>query len=101
MTNPKWFLLRHFFARHWKSFLLEVAIAFLVIVLAFAVTLWIAIEIEQGSDKDPQRYTVHFDGIDYQDLERDFHGLSRSRSEYKTKAGKRIEFHGNFYEVEQ
>ena len=51
--------------------------------------------------QDPQRYTVHFDGIDYQDLERDFHGLSRSRSEYKTKAGKRIEFHGNFYEVEQ
>jgi hypothetical protein len=50
---------------------------------------------------DPQRYTVHFDGIDYQDLTRDFHGLSRSRSEYKTKAGKRIEFHGNFYEVEQ
>jgi len=50
---------------------------------------------------DPQRYTVHFDGIDYQDLERDYHGLSRSRAEYKTKAGKRIEFHGNFYEVEQ
>ena len=49
----------------------------------------------------PQRYTVHFDGIDYQDLTRDYHGLSRSRSEYKTKAGKRIEFHGNFYEVEQ
>jgi hypothetical protein len=50
---------------------------------------------------NPQRYTVHFDGIDYQDLTRDFHGLSRSRAEYKTKAGKRIEFHGNFYEVEQ
>jgi hypothetical protein len=50
---------------------------------------------------DPQRYTVHFDGIDYQDLTRDYHGLSRSRAEYKTKAGKRIEFHGNFYEVEQ
>ena len=54
-----------------------------------------------GSDKDPQRYTVHFDGIDYQDLTRDYHGLSMSRAEYKTKAGKRIEFHGNFYEVEQ
>jgi hypothetical protein len=54
-----------------------------------------------GSDSDPQRYTVHFDGIDYQDLTRDFHGLSRSRAEYKTKAGKRIEFHGSFYEVEQ
>jgi hypothetical protein len=50
---------------------------------------------------DPQRYTVHFDGIDYQDLERDYHGLSRSRAAYKTKAGKSIEFHGNFYEVEQ
>jgi hypothetical protein len=49
----------------------------------------------------PQRYTVHFDGIDYQDLTRDYHGLSRSRAAYKTKAGKRIEFHGNFYEVEQ
>ena len=50
---------------------------------------------------DHQRYTVHFDGIDYHDLTRDFHGLSRSRAEYKTKAGKRIEFHGSFYEVEQ
>jgi hypothetical protein len=50
---------------------------------------------------DPQRYTVHFDGIDYQDLTRDYHGLSRSRAEYKTKAGKRIEFHGSFCEVEQ
>jgi hypothetical protein len=54
-----------------------------------------------SSDKDPQRYTVHFDGIDYQDLTRDFHGLSRSRAAYQTKAGKRIEFHGSFYEVEQ
>jgi hypothetical protein len=54
-----------------------------------------------SSDKAPQRYIVHFDGIDYQDLTRDYHGLSRSRAEYKTKAGKRIEFHGNFYEVEQ
>jgi hypothetical protein len=53
------------------------------------------------SPSDPQRYTVHFDGIDYQDLTREFHGLSRSRAEYKTKAGKRIEFHGSFYEVEQ
>jgi len=54
-----------------------------------------------GEQKDPERYTVHFNGIDYQDLTRDFHGLSRNRSAYKTKAGKRIEFHGNFYEVEQ
>ena len=102
MTNPKWFPLGHFFAKHWKPFFSEVAIAFLIIAVAFAVTLWIAIEIEQGVEpSDLQRYTVHFDGIDYQDLTRDYHGLSRSRSEYKTKAGKRIEFHGNFYEVEQ
>jgi hypothetical protein len=52
-----------------------------------------------SSDKDPQRYTVHFDGIDYQDLTRI--GLSSEFRAYKTKAGKRIEFHGNFYEVEQ
>jgi hypothetical protein len=52
-----------------------------------------------SSDSDPQRYTVHFDGIDYQDLTR--LGLSSEFRVYKTKAGKRIEFHGNFYEVEQ
>ena len=51
------------------------------------------------SDSDPQRYTVHFDGIDYQDLTRE--GFKGEWSAYKTKAGKRIEFHGNFYEVEQ
>jgi hypothetical protein len=48
---------------------------------------------------DPQHYTVHFDGIDHQDLERI--GGASQWSAYKTKAGKRIEFHGNFYEVEQ
>ena len=52
-----------------------------------------------ASRSDPQRYTVHFDGIDYQDLTRI--GLSSEFRVYKTKAGKRIEFHGNFYEVEQ
>jgi hypothetical protein len=52
-----------------------------------------------SSDSDPQRYTVHFDGIDYQDLTRI--GLSSEFRVYKTKAGKRIEFHGSFYEVEQ
>jgi hypothetical protein len=51
------------------------------------------------SPSDPQRYTVHFDGIDYQDLTRI--GLSSEFRVYKTKAGKRIEFHGSFYEVEQ
>jgi hypothetical protein len=70
----------------------------LVVLVAYLIKLT---EPYYGKPSDPQRYTVHFDGIDYQDLERDFHGLSRSRSEYKTKAGKRIEFHGNFYEVEQ
>jgi hypothetical protein len=48
---------------------------------------------------DTQRYTVHFDGIDYHDLERI--GGASQWSAYKTKAGKRIEFHGNFFEVEQ
>jgi hypothetical protein len=100
VTNPKRFLLRHFFARHWKPFLSEVAIAFSAIAVAFAVTLLAAIAFEPSAEpRDPQRYTVHFDGIDYQDLSRigSFsHGMS-----YKTKAGKRIEFHGSFYEVEQ
>jgi hypothetical protein len=49
--------------------------------------------------QDPQRYTVHFDGIDYQDLTR--LGWNDEIRSYKTKSGKRIEFHGNFYEVEQ
>ncbi len=52
-----------------------------------------------GEPSDPQRYTVHFDGIDYQDLTRI--GWNDEIRSYKTKAGKRIEFHGNFYEVEQ
>ena len=49
--------------------------------------------------KEPQLNTVHFDGIDYQDLSQ-----IRSTTQYsiyRTKAGKRIEFRGNFYEVEQ
>jgi hypothetical protein len=71
------------------------------------VIVWFSIEFAIGfagfvpADKDPQRYTVHFDGIDYQDLTRAHQGLSRSGATYKTKAGKRIEFHGSFYEVEQ
>ena len=52
-----------------------------------------------GETSEPQRYTVHFDGTEYQDLTRI--GLSSEFRVYKTKAGKRIEFHGNFYEVEQ
>jgi hypothetical protein len=56
-------------------------------------------EVYRSEPSDPQRYTVHFDGIDYQDLTRI--GLSSEFRVYKTKAGKRIEFHGSFYEVEQ
>ena len=70
----------------------------LVVLVAYLIKLT---EPYYSQPSDPQRHTVHFDGIDYQDLERDYHGLSRSRSAYKTKAGKRIEFHGSFYEVEQ
>ena len=75
--------------------------AWVCIVLVVLVAYLIRLTEPYYSDSEPQRYTVHFDGIDYQDLERDYHGLSRSRAEYKTKAGKRIEFHGSFYEVEQ
>ena len=49
--------------------------------------------------KEPQLYTVHFDGIDYQDLSQ-----IRSTTQYsiyRTRAGKRITFTGSFYEVEQ
>ena len=49
--------------------------------------------------KEPQLYTVHFDGIDYQDLSKGWPG--NVSQVYRTKSGKRIEFRGNFYEVEQ
>ena len=49
--------------------------------------------------KEPQLYTVHFDGIDYQDLSQIYSG--RHSCAYQTKSGKRIEFYGSFYEVEQ
>ena len=74
----------------------------LILIFAFSSILTLCVaankyfEAEPG---EPQRYTVHFDGIDYQDLERI--GLSSEFRVYKTKAGKRIEFHGSFYEVEQ
>ena len=76
----------------------------LILIFAFSSILTLCVAANkyfEAKPSDPQRYTVHFDGIDYQDLTRDYHGLSRSRAEYKTKAGKRIEFHGSFYEVEQ
>ena len=73
-----------------------------ILIFAFSLILALCVAANKYFDaepSDPQRYTVHFDGIDYQDLTRlgSFsHGMS-----YKTKAGKRIEFHGSFYEVEQ
>jgi hypothetical protein len=68
----------------------------LVVLVAYLIKLT---EPYHSQPSEPQRYTVHFDGIDYQDLTRI--GLSSEFRVYKTKAGKRIEFHGNFYEVEQ
>jgi hypothetical protein len=72
--------------------------------VCFVLFLWVVFLVRltdpyYGEPSDPQRYTVHFDGIDYQDLTRI--GLSSEFRVYKTKAGKRIEFHGSFYEVEQ
>jgi len=76
----------------------------MIVIFAFSLLLTLCLAANkyfEAEPSDPQRYTVHFDGIDHQDLTRDYHGLSRDRSAYKTKAGKCIEFHGNFYEVEQ
>jgi hypothetical protein len=72
--------------------------------VCFVLFLWVVFLVRltepyYSEPSDPHRYTVHFDGIDYQDLTRI--GLSSEFRVYKTKAGKRIEFHGNFYEVEQ
>jgi hypothetical protein len=77
------------------------SVLFIIIAAGIGSTSLKLAESYYAEPSDPQRYTVHFDGIDYQDLTRDYRGLSRTRAEYKTKAGKRIEFHGNFYEVEQ
>jgi hypothetical protein len=74
----------------------------LLLIFAFSSVLTLCVAANkyfEAEPRDPQRYTVHFDGIDYQDLTRI--GLSSEFRVYKTKAGKRIEFHGNFYEVEQ
>ena len=74
--------------------LLLISTAFLTVLLCA-----VADEYWPTPAKEPQLYTVHFDGIDYQDLEQ-----IRSTTEYsvyRTKAGKRITFKGNFYEVEQ
>jgi hypothetical protein len=74
----------------------------LILIFAFSSFLTLCVAANkyfEAEPSDPQRYTVHFDGIDYQDLARI--GLSSEFRVYKTKAGKRIEFHGSFYEVEQ
>ena len=74
----------------------------LILIFAFSSILTLCVAANkyfEAEPQDPQRYTVHFDGIDYQDLTRI--GLSSEFRVYKTKAGKRIEFHGNFYEVTQ
>jgi hypothetical protein len=68
----------------------------LVVLVAYLIKLT---EPYHSQPSEPQRYTVHFDGIDYQDLTR--LGWNDEIRVYKTKAGKRIEFHGSFYEVEQ
>ena len=70
-----------------------------VVLLVWALTLGAMKYYELELAKEPQLYTVHFDGVDYQDLSR--HWPDRGGSAYRTKSGKRIEFRGNFYEVEQ
>jgi hypothetical protein len=75
------------------------SVLFIIIAAGIGSTSLKLAESYYAEPSDPQRYTVHFDGIDYQDLTR-IGSFSHSMS-YKTKAGKRIEFHGNFYEVEQ
>ena len=71
-------------------------------ILVFAALLGLAVGVSQHlqeTPKEPQLYTVHFDGIDYQDLSKGWPG--NVSQVYRTKSGKRIEFRGNFYEVEQ
>jgi hypothetical protein len=75
------------------------SVLFIIIAAGIGSTSLKLAESYYAEPSDPQRYTVHFDGIDYQDLT--LTGGSGQWSSYKTKAGKRIEFHGNFYEVEQ
>ena len=74
----------------------------LIMGLSFGVLVTLGVALRAYTEpkpSEPQLYTVHFDGIDYQDLSR--HWLDRGGSAYRTKSGKRIEFRGNFYEVEQ
>ena len=74
----------------------------LILIFAFSSLLTLCVAANkyfEAEPSEPQRYTVHFDGIDYQDLTRE--GWSDEIRSYKTRVGKRIEFHGSFYEVEQ
>lgn len=74
----------------------------LIMGLSFGVLVTLGVALmayTEPNPKEPQLYTVHFDGIDYQDLSQ-----IRSTTQYsiyRTKAGKRITFTGSFYEVEQ
>ena len=85
----------------YREFLIGTAITALIATLttAFLLGSFNAIGDALAKPSKPQLYTVHFDGIDYQDLSR--HWPDRGGSAYRTKAGKRIEFYGSFYEVEQ
>ena len=78
-----------------KSELMTIAMS-IVGLTAFAVAVS---NYHSAKPSEPQLYTVHFDGIDYQDLSQIYSG--RHSCAYRTRAGKRIEFRGSFYEVEQ
>ena len=85
----------------YREFLIGTAITALIATLttAFLLESFNAIGDALAKPSEPQLYTVHFDGIDYQDLSQ-----IRSTTQYsiyRTKAGKRITFTGSFYEVEQ
>ena len=85
----------------YRELLIGTAITALISTLttAFLLGSFNAIGDALATPSEPQLYTVHFDGIDYQDLEQI--RSTNYGSIYRTKAGKRIEFRGNFYEVEQ
>jgi hypothetical protein len=55
--------------------------------------------VKSNSTQQPQRYTVRFQDTEYQDLQRI--GYNNHYSVYRTKEGKRVEFHGTFSEIEQ
>ena len=85
----------------YREFLIGTAITALIATLttAFLLGSFNAIGDALAKPSEPQLHTVHFDGIDHQDLKQIYSG--RHSCAYRTKAGKRIEFYGSFYEVEQ